>query len=210
VLGALSFFVTDWRIAVAVPGVVAAIVAAVVGRFTWWVGNAVCEIRGLPTGPALVAPAYPDEVGADGMWTTRAGPRLRSTLDELTDRIASDQPVGARAVGVLLGFPRDHPVVVALVAGGLAIQPVDLEGAPTGDATIVAGAQLAEVSIRSLAADGSARRQINAYDDLIVIRTASGDRIRLRLPYGTRGAGTTTGGPNEIREWLRTTAASYL
>jgi hypothetical protein len=45
-------------------------------------------------------------------------------------------------------------------------------------------------------------RQINAYDDVITIASPDGSQTRLRLPYGTRGVGTTTGGPDVIREWL--------
>lgn len=209
VFGVLSFFVTDWQLAVAVPGVVSGVLAAFVGRVTWWVGNAVCELRGLATGPELVAPAYPKEVDADAMWTTRAGPALRSTLDAVAGQIDASAPVQARAVGVLLGFPRDRAAVFVLVAGRLAIQPVDLEGAPTGAPTVVSSSDLAEASIRSQAVDGSTRRQINAFDDVIELRTVDGLRLRLRLPYGTRGAGATTAGPDAIRSWFRTSAVTY-
>jgi hypothetical protein len=209
VLNVVVLALGNWHVVVLVFGPAAAFIAALAGHFTWWVGNAICELRGLPTGPALVGPAYPKEVRADAMWTTRADPALRATLDALADRIAPGAPVDARAIGVRLGFPRDRPVAVALAADRFAIQPVSLEGSPIGEPVIVEDGQLSEVSIRSEAADGSTRDQINPFDDLIEIRTGDGPWIRLRLPYGTRGAGTTTGGPGEIREWLRTRAATY-
>ena len=201
--------VGDWHVVTLVFGAAAAFIAATASRLTWWVGTAICELRGLPSGRELVAPAYPKEVGSDQMWTTRAGPALRGTLDALADRIAPGAPVDARAIGVLAGIPRDRAVAVVLAADRIAIQQVDLEGTPAGEPVIVEDFQLSEVSIRSEAADGSIRDQVNAFDDLIEIRTGDGRRIRLRLPYGTRGAGTTTGGPDGIRDWLRTTATTY-
>ena len=57
--------------------------------------------------------------------------------------------------------------------------------------------------MRSVKPDGT-ERQINAYDDVITIASTDGSRTRLRLPYGTRGVGTTTGGPDVIRSWLTT------
>ena len=200
--------VGDWHVVTLVFGAAAALIAATVGRVTWWVGNAICELRGLPTGLELVAPAYPEEVGTDQLWTTRAGPALRATLDALADRIAPGAPADARAIGILVGFPREWPVAVVLAAGRLGLQQVDLEGSPSGAPAIVEDFQLDEVWIRSQAADGTIREQVNAFDDLIEIRTVDDRRIRLRLPYGARGAGTTTGGPDVIREWLRTTSAS--
>ena len=56
--------------------------------------------------------------------------------------------------------------------------------------------------MRSVRPDGT-ERQINAYDDVITIVSADGSHARLRLPYGTRGVGTTTGGPDVIRHWLK-------
>jgi hypothetical protein len=199
----------NWHVLVLVFGPAAALMAAWVGHVTWWVGNAICELRGLPTASELVGPAYPEEVGADAMWTTRSDSVLSATLDALADRIAPGAPVDARAIGVRLGFPRDHPVAVALAADRLAIQPVNLSGSPISEPVIVEHGQLGEVSIRSEAADGSTRDEVNPFDDLIEIRTGEGRRMRLRLPYGTRGAGTTTGGPGEIRDWLRTRAVTY-
>ena len=199
----------NWHVVALVFGPAAAFIAAAVGRLTWWVGNAVCELRGLPTGSELVGPAYPEEVDGDAMWTTRAGPALRATLDALAGEVAPAAPVDARAVGVLVGFPRDRPVAVVLAADRLAIQPVGLDGSPAGEQVVVEDVQLSEVSIRGEAADGGTRDQVNAFDDLIEIRTGAGRRIRLRLPYGTRGAGTTTGGPDVIRAWLRTKAFTY-
>jgi hypothetical protein len=206
-VGALA--VGNWHVVVLVFGPAAAFIAAWAGLVTWWVGNAICELRGLATGSELVGPAYPEEVPSDAMWTTRADPALRASLDALADRIAPGAPVDARAIGVLVGFPRDRPVAVVLVSDRIAIQQVDLEGSPTGEPVIVEGVQLRDVSIRSEAADGSTRDQINAFDDLIEVRTRDGRRVRLRLPYGTRGAGTSTGGPDVIRAWLRTKAATY-
>ena len=57
--------------------------------------------------------------------------------------------------------------------------------------------------MRSVKPDGTERR-INAYDDVITIASADGSRTRLRLPYGTRGVGTSTGGSDVIRRWLTT------
>ena len=51
--------------------------------------------------------------------------------------------------------------------------------------------------------DTGTERQINAYDDVITIVSADASHARLRLPYGTRGVGTTTGGPDVIRHWLK-------
>lgn len=204
-----SFLIEDWRIAVVVLGLASALVAAVVGRVAFWIGNAICEIRELPTAADLTAPAYPDLVPQESVWTTTAGPELRATLDALAAAVAPGAPVEARAVGVLTGFPRDSPFVVVLARDQLAFQAVTLKGAPIGDPLVVPASALREVSIRSEAADGRERSSVNDYDDLIEVRLTDGRDLRLRLPYGMRGAGTTTGGPGDIRTWLRTCAPAY-
>jgi hypothetical protein len=205
----MSLVVGDWHIVVVLLGIVPAFVAAVIARVTWWVGDSICELRGLPNGARLVEPAYPEEFRGVRLWTTEAGPALRRTLDALADRVAPGARVDARAIGVLVGVPRDRPVAIVLAAGRLAFQQVGFDGVPTSEPFMVDTLRLAEVSIRSEAADGTLRKHINAYDDLIEVRTAEGARLRFRLPYGTRGAGATTGGPDEIRAWLRTNAMSY-
>lgn len=199
----------EWHVVALVFGPIAGVLAATVGRITWWVGNAICELRGLPSAPELVGPAFPKEVPADSMWTTRAAPTLRATADALTDRIAPGAPVDARAVGITPGFPRDRPVVVALAANRLGIQPVDMDGAPNAEPILVEDFQLTAVSIRSEAADGSVRDSVNAFDDLIEIDRGDGRSLRLTLPYETRGVGRGAGGPKVIRTWLRTHAAEY-
>lgn len=199
----------EWHVVALVFGPLAGVLAATVGRITWWVGNAICELRGLPSAPELVAPAFPKEVPADAMWTTRAAPALRATADALADRIAPGAKVEARAVGIAPGFPRDRPVVVALAANRLGIQQVDMDGAPNAEPIVVEDFQLTAVSIRSEAADGSARDSVNAFDDLIEIDRGDGTTLRLTLPYGTRGVGSGAGGAKVIRTWLRTHAAEY-
>jgi hypothetical protein len=205
--------VGEWDVVALVFGPIAGFIAAMVGRIAWWVGNAICELRGLPSASELVGPAYPKEVPSDAMWTTRAAPTLRATLDALTDRIAPGAPVDARAVGVMLGFPRDRPVVVALASDRLGIQQVDMEGAAIAEPIVIENFQLAAVSIRSEHADGSSRDHVNAFDDMIVIDRGSspgdGGSLRLRLPYDKRGAGRGAAGPEAIRAWLRTNATLY-
>jgi hypothetical protein len=180
-----------------------AIVSAAVGVATWWIGNLICDARDLPTAPLLVAPAYAEDHPGSPLWTTDAGPAIRATLDQLVERVAPGQPVDGRAVGIVLGLPRDIPVVVLLIGDRLVIQPVDINGAVNGDHRTLESADIVSVSMRSVKPDGSERR-INAYDDVITIASTGGSRTRLRLPYGTRGVGTTTGGPDVIRSWLTT------
>jgi hypothetical protein len=127
----------------------------------------------------------------------------------VADQVAPRARVEARAIGILAQLPRELPVAVVLTGGRLALQRVDLEGAPRGEPIVLTADQLAEVSWPSEAADGTPRKHINAYDDVIRICTVDGRRLRLRLAYGSRGAGTTTGGPEEIRAWLRTNALAY-
>ncbi len=177
------------------------IVSASVGAATWWIGNLICDARDLPTSHRLVAPAYAEDHPGYPLWTTDAGPAIRTTLDQLAKRAAPGQPVDGRAVGIVLGLPRDIPVVVLLAGDRLLLQPVDINGAAHGDSRALGSADIAAVSMRSVKPDGTAR-QINAYDDVITIALANGSRTRLRLPYGTRGVGTTTGGPDVIRRWL--------
>ena len=180
-----------------------AIVSAAVGVATWWIGNLICDARDLPTAHRLVAPAYAEDHPGYPLWTTDAGPAIRATLDQLVERVAPGQPVDGRAVGIVLGLPRDIPVVVLLTGDRLVIQPVDINGAVNGDHRTLESADIVSVSMRSVKPDGSERR-INAYDDVITIASTGGSRTRLRLPYGTRGVGTTTGGPDVIRSWLTT------
>jgi hypothetical protein len=183
------------------------IVGGVAGVVAWWIGSFICDARDLPTASRLVAPAYSEDLPGYPMWTTDAGPAIRATLDDLADRVAPGESISGRAVGIVVRLPRDLPVVVLLAGGRLLIQPVDINGGVDGDLVILHGADITEVSIRSMRADGT-ERKMNAYRDVITIGTASGSDIRLLLPYGTRGVGTTTGGPDVIREWL--TARSGL
>jgi hypothetical protein len=92
-------------------------------------------------------------------------------------------------------------VTVLLVGNRLAIQPVDINGGANGQHRIHQPADIASVSISSIRPDGT-RRQINAYDDVVTIASTDGSRTRLRLPYGSRGVGTATGGTDVIRHWL--------
>lgn len=213
VLAVVSFIVGEPRIAAALvgaaAGIVAGIFAAIIARLTWWIGDAVCELRGLPNGARLTEAAFPEEFPGVPLWTTEAGPTLRQTLDALAARIAPGAPVDARAIGVLVGVPRERPAAVVLAADRLGIQTVDLKGSPTAEPVVVENFQLAEASIRSEAVDGSARAHVNAFDDIVELRTDDDRSFRIRLPYGTRGAGTTTGGPDVIRAWVRATATSY-
>ena len=178
-----------------------AIAGGAVGAATWWIGDLICDARDLPTAHRLVAPAYAEDHPGYPLWTTDAGPAIRTTLDRLAERVATGEPVDGRAVGIVLGLPRDVPVVVLLVGGRLVIQPVTINGAADGEPRTLDSADIAAVSMRSVKPDGT-EHQINAYDDVITITSADGSRTRLRLPYGTRGVGTTTGGPDVIRRWL--------
>jgi hypothetical protein len=143
------------------------------------------------------------------MWTTEAGPALRATLDRLADTIAPSSEVTARAIGIRHVLPRDRPIAIVLAGDRLGIQPVAMSGDPVTEPVVIDAGDLVEVSIRSEAADGTVRKRVNAYDDIVSVTTTTGGRLRLRLPYGTRGAGTSTGGPESIRAWLRTNAATY-
>jgi hypothetical protein len=194
--GEMSFASVVLAIGVTIAG-------AAAGSATWWIGNLICDARGLPTSPRLVAPAYAEDHPGYPLWTTDAGPAIRTTLDHLAQRVAPGALVSARAVGIVVELPRDVPVVVLLVDDRLAIQPVDLNGHSTHATRLLHPADLATVSTRSTKPDGT-ERQINAYDDVITIVSTDGSRTRLRLPYGTRGVGTTTGGAAEIRRWLVT------
>jgi hypothetical protein len=189
-----------------VLGVGVAIAGSVVGAAAWWIGDLVCDARDLPTARRLVAPAYADDHPGYPLWTTDAGPAIRSTLDRLAERVAQGAPVDGRAVGIVAGLPRDVPVVVMLAGDRLTIQPVDINGAATDEPRTLNSADIAAVSMRSVNPDGTERR-INAYDDLITITSTDGSRTRLRLPYGTRGVGTATDGPDMIRRWLRARSA---
>jgi hypothetical protein len=183
--------------------------AAALARGGWWVGDALCRGAERPSLGDFVAPAYPTETVGYTPWTTTAGPTIRATMDELAAWLAPGAPAQARAVGIRWQLPRDLPVLVVLAGDRLGLAPVDLSGTPAGEATVLTPADLAQVSIRSLAADGSQRRTVNAFSDTIDVVGPDGRRVRFVLPYGTKGAGTTTGGPDVIRDWLRTNAASY-
>jgi hypothetical protein len=124
--------------------------------------------------------------------------------------------VGAVAwwIGNFICDARDLPTAGRLVAPAYADDhagyplwttdagPVDINGHANGEPRTLNPADIATVSMRSVEADGT-ERQINAYDDLITITTTDDSHTRLRLPYGTRGVGTATGGPDVIRRWLR-------
>jgi hypothetical protein len=183
------------------------IVGAAAGAATWWIGNLICDARGLPTSHRLVAPAYAEDHPGYPLWTTDAGPAIRTTLDDLAERVAPREPVNARAVGIIVALPRDVPVVVLLVDDRLVIQPVDFNGHANRKTRIFDPADIATVSMRSTRSDGTEHR-INAYDDVITIVSTDGSHTRLRLPYGTRGVGITTGGPDVVRHWLLTRSTS--
>jgi hypothetical protein len=180
---------------------VVAFVGSAIGTAAWWIGNVICDGRDLPTASRLTAPAYAEDDPGYPMWTTDGGPAIRRTLDELAARITAGEAVDARAVGIVVGLPRDIPVVVLLAGDRLAIQPIDINGVLNGDLRILAKHDIAEVSARSVGPDGT-RREISPYRDVITIRSNDGSRTRLRLPYGTRGVGTSTGGPDVILDWL--------
>jgi hypothetical protein len=202
-LAIASLLFDEMAFASVVLAVGVAIVGAAAGAATWWIGNLICDARGLPTSHRLVAPAYAEDHPGYPLWTTDAGPAIRTTLDHLAERVAPGEPVNARAVGIIVALPRDVPVVVLLVDDRLVIQPVDINGHANRETRIFDTADIATVSMRSMEPDGTEHR-INAYDDVITIISTDGSRTRLRLPFGTRGAGTTTGGPDVIRQWLRT------
>jgi hypothetical protein len=178
-----------------------AFVGSAIGTAAWWIGNVICDGRDLPTASRLTAPAYEEDLPGYPMWTTDAGPAIRRTLDELAARLTPGEAVDARAVGIVLRLPRDIPVVVLLAGDRLAIQPIDINGTVDGDLRILAKHDIAEVSARSIGPDGT-KRKIGPYRDVITIRSNDGSRIRLRLPYGARGVGTSTGGPDVILDWL--------
>jgi hypothetical protein len=201
-LAIASLLFDEMAFASVVLAVGVAIAAAAAGVATWWIGNFICDARDLPTAGRLVAPAYADDHAGYSLWTTDAGPAIRTTLDRLAERVAPGEPVDGRAVGIVTGLPRDVPVTVLLACDRLTIQPVDINGEANGEPRTLSPADIATVSMRSVRADGT-ERQINAYDDLITITTTDGSHTRLRLPYGTRGVGTATGGPDVIRRWLR-------
>jgi hypothetical protein len=178
-----------------------AIVGSAIGTGAWWIGNVICDGRDLPTASRLTAPAYAEDNPGYPLWTTDAGPAIRRTLGELAAQLPAGDPVDAQAVGIVVGLPRDIPVVVLLAGDRLAIQPIDINGAIDGDLRLLAEQEIAEVSVRSVRPDGT-RREIAPYRDLITIRSHDGSRTRLRLPYGARGVGTSTGGPDVILDWL--------
>jgi hypothetical protein len=202
-----SLLYEEVAIASVVLAVGVALAGAAVGAATWWIGNFVCDARNLPTAHRLVAPAFAEDHPGYPLWTTDAGPAIRVTLDQLAERVAPGEPVDGRAVGIVTGLPRDFPVVLLLAGGRLVVQTVDINGHANGETRILGPADIATVSMRSMKPDGT-ERQINAYDDVIAITSTDGSHTRLRLPYGTRGVGTSTGGPDVIREWLRARSTS--
>jgi hypothetical protein len=197
----VSLLFYEVALASVILGVGVTIVSAAVGAATWWIGNLICDARDLPTAHRLIAPAYAEDHPGYPLWTTDAGPAIRATLDQLAEQVAPGQPVDGRAVGIVLGLPRDIPVVVLLADDRLVIQPVTIKGAAHGEPRTLDSADVVTVSMRSVKPDGTERR-INAYDDVITIASTDGSTTRLRLPYGTRGVGTTIGGPDVIRSWL--------
>jgi hypothetical protein len=178
-----------------------AFIGSAIGTGAWWVGNVICYGRGLPTARRLTAPAYVEEAPGYPLWTTDAGPAIRATLDALASDLGSADAVAGRAVGIVAGLPRDTPVAVLLAGDRLAIQPVTMDGAADGEPRVLRRADIREVSMRIVDADGTTR-EINPYDDIITMHTVEGSRIRLRLPYGRRGVGSSAGGPEVIRAWL--------
>ena len=127
-----SLLYAEIAIASVVLAVGLTIVSAAVGAATWWIGNLICDARDLPTSHRLVAPAYAEDHPGYPLWTTDAGPAIRTTLDQLAERAAPGEPVDGRAVGIVLGLPRDIPVVVLLAGDRLLLQPVDINGAAHG------------------------------------------------------------------------------
>jgi hypothetical protein len=180
---------------------VSAVVCSAIGTAAWWIGNLICDGRDLPTASRLTAPAYAEDDPGYPMWTTDAGPAIRRTLDELAVRLDVGAAVEARAVGIVVGLPRDIPVVVLLVGGRLAIQPIDINGVLNGELSVFAKQDIAGVSAPGIGPDGM-KREAGHFWDVITIRTNDGSRISLRLPYGDRGVGPSTGGPDVILDWL--------
>jgi hypothetical protein len=178
-----------------------AFIGSAIGTGAWWIGDVICIGRNLPTARRLTAPAYADEAPGYPLWTTDAGPAIRATLDALAEHLGSDQAIAARAVGIVTGLPRDTPVVVLLAGDRLTIQPITISGAVDGEPRVFPRADIVDVSMRSVAADGTTR-EIHPYNDIITLRTLDGSRILLRLPYGTRGVGGGAAGPEAIRAWL--------
>jgi hypothetical protein len=186
------------------------VVSAAGGQIAWAAGNVVCVMRGLPTARLLVAPLYIEDYPGYPLWTTEAGPAIRTTADGLAERLAPGEDVTGRAVGIEVSWVREMPLIVMLAGDRVLIERIALDGTPTGRTRVITKGDLAEVSIRGEAADGSTRREINEFDDVISVRTTEGDLLRLRLPYGTRALGDETGGPEVIRAWCRSNAATYI
>lgn len=201
VLAIASLRSGEMALASVVLAVGVALVGAAAGAVSWLIGNVICDARDLPTSHRLVAPAYAKDHPGHPLWTTDAGPAIRTTLARLAEQFAPE-PVEARAVGIILRLPRDRPVLLLLIGERLVVQPIDIDGHETGEPRILGSGEFASVSMRSVKPDGTERR-VNAYDDVITIATTDGSHTRLRLPYGTRGVGTSTGGPDVIRLWLR-------
>jgi hypothetical protein len=178
-----------------------ALIGSAIGTGAWWIGDVICLARNLPTARLLTAPAYAEEAPGYPLWTTDAGPAIRATLDALATHLGSTAEIDARAVGIVTGLPRDTPVVVLLAGDRLTIQPITISGAVDGEPRVFRRADIVEVSVRSIEADGTTR-EINPYNDIITLHTLEGARIRLRLPYGTRGVGGGAAGPEAIRAWL--------
>ncbi len=137
-----------------VSAVGVAIAGAAVGVTTWWIGDLICDARDLPTARRLVAPAYAEDHPGYPLWTTDAGPTIRATLDQLAERVAPGEAVGGRAIGIVLGVPRDAPAVVLLAGDRLVIQPVDINGTTNGEPRTLDSADIAAVSMRSVQPGG--------------------------------------------------------
>jgi hypothetical protein len=200
-LGIASVVSGQISIVVIVLAGAVAFIGSAIGTGAWWIGDVICDGRDLPTARRLTAPAYVEDVPGYRLWTTDAGPAIRATLDALATRVGSADAVAARAVGIVVGLPRDTPVLVLLAGDQLAIQPVTINGLVDGEPRLFRRADIHEVSMRSVEADGTTR-EINPYNHIITMHTVDGSRIRLRLPYGTRGVGSAAGGPEVIRAWL--------
>jgi hypothetical protein len=200
-LGSASVVSGQISIVVIVLAGAVAFIGSAIGTAAWWIGDVICDGRDLPTVRRLTAPAYVEDIPGYPLWTTDAGPAIRATLDALATDLGSADAVVARAVGIVVGLPRDTPVVVMLAGDRLAVQPVTINGVVDGGPRVFRRADILEVAMRSVDADGTTR-DIHAYNDIITMRTVEGSRMRLRLPYGRRGVGSGAGGPEVIRAWL--------
>lgn len=95
----------------------------------------------------------------------------------------------------------------------LVVAPIR-DGQVDADAEVVVidAAALTRASIRSEAADGTVRRPTNGFDDTITVIDRSGRTIELVLPHEPPriDVESGTGGPPEIRAWIRRHATTYV